>query len=327
MTYRHGSFAGAGPDMSHTKNHAVCDACIMHNCRRDYHHKENMKRKERLLGTALAAAVLAAGSAGAGELVHDEFQSAVLGHKAALTVYLPDGYEQGARYPATYVLHGAGGNETEWANGGIAATMDGLIARGQVRPMVVVMPSLGGGTWWVDGAVDKADTAFMQEVIPYIEKKYKVAAGRAARAIAGQSMGGYGALHFALKYPDQFCAAAVLSPAIYDPLPPPDSASRLTAQYQRNGKFDEALWKSLNYPALLPAYQKGSARVPMWIVSGDHDHLGIALQSAQLYWKLYQIQPKQVELRIVDGDHEWLTFRETFPDALRYVEAQCTGGK
>lgn len=115
------------------------------------------------------------------------------------------------------------------------------------------MPSLGGGTWWVDGAADKADTAFMQELLPYVEHKYKVATDRGSRSIGGQSMGGNGALHFALKYPDRFCAAAILSPAIYDPLPPPASASRLSTQYMHNGKFDDALWKSLNYPALLPA--------------------------------------------------------------------------
>jgi enterochelin esterase-like enzyme len=286
-----------------------------------------MTFKTTLLCAGAAAGLLLGAAAAAGQLVHDEFPSKVLGRKAALTVYLPDGYEQGANYPVTYILHGAGGNETEWANGGIAQTLEALVARGQIRPTVAVMPSLGGGTWWVDGAVDKADTAFMQEVIPYVEHKYKVGTSRALRSIGGQSMGGYGALHFALKYPDKFCAAAILSPAIYDPLPPATSASRLTPQYMKGGKFDEALWKSLNYPALLPAYRAGSARVPMWIASGDHDHLGIALQSAQLYWKLYQVQPKQVELRIVDGDHEWLTFRETFPDALRYVEAQCTAGK
>jgi hypothetical protein len=42
---------------------------------------------------------------------------------------------------------------------------------------------------------------------------------------------------------------------------------------------------------------------------------------------MFQIQPKQVELRIIDGDHEWLTFRDAFPDALRYVEAHCVSGK
>lgn len=119
----------------------------------------------------------------------------------------------------------------------------------------------------------------------------------------------------------------ILSPAIYDPLPPSTSTARLTTQFARNGKFDDALWRSLNYPALLPVYKQGTARVAMWIASGDHDHLGIAAQSTNLYWKMFQIQPKQVELRIVDGDHEWLAFRETFPDALRHVEAQCVRGK
>ncbi|HEU4852890.1 MAG TPA: alpha/beta hydrolase-fold protein [Telluria sp.] len=279
--------------------------------------------KRTLLGLA-AASILATSAARAGELIQDEFGSAVLGRKVALNVYLPDGYAQGANYPVIYLLHGAGGNETEWAaNGGVVQTLDGMIRRGEIRPTVAVMPTTGGGTWWVDGAVDKAETAFMRELLPHVERKYKVSGARGARAIGGQSMGGYGALHMALKFPDKFCGAAILSPAIYDPLPPSTSASRLTAQFQRNGKFDEALWKSLNYPTLLPAYQRGAVRVPMWIASGDHDHLGIAVESANLYWKLFQVQPKQVELRITDGDHEWPAFNATFPDALRYIDANC----
>lgn len=59
-------------------------------------------------------------------------------------------------------------------------------------------------------------------------------------------------------------------------------------------------------------------------VSGDHDRLGIAPMSANLYWRLYQIQPKQVELRVVDGDHEWMTFRDALPAALQYIEKECT---
>lgn len=140
-------------------------------------------------------------------------------------------------------------------------------------------------------------------------------------------MGGYGSLNLALKYPDRFCAAAVISPAIYDPLPPETSASRRTPQFVRDGKFDPDTWKSLNYPARLEAYKQGSARVPMWIVSGDHDYLGIALMSTQLYWRMFQVQPKQVELRVIDGDHEWMTFRDALPAALQYVDAQCVRNK
>lgn len=51
--------------------------------------------------------------------------------------------------------------------------------------------------------------------------------------------------------------------------------------------------------------------------------LGIALMSAQLYWRMVQVQPKQVELRVIDGDHEWMTFRDALANALQYVDAQC----
>jgi enterochelin esterase-like enzyme len=48
--------------------------------------------------------------------------------------------------------------------------------------------------------------------------------------------------------------------------------------------------------------------------------------SASLYWRLHQIQPKQAELRVIDGDHEWLVFRDALPDALQYVDRACARG-
>ena len=91
----------------------------------------------------------------------------------------------------------------------------------------------------------------------------------------------------------------------------------------RNGQFDPDTWRSLNYPAHLASYTAQPLRVPMWIVSGDHDFLGIAPMSATLYWRLHQIQPKLAELRVIDGDHEWLVFRDALPDALQYVDRHC----
>lgn len=286
-----------------------------------------MKHTKTISGGIAIATLLASTLANAGALAKDEFNSPVLGRKVPMNVYLPDGYQKGGQYPVIYLLHGAGGNETEWAsNGNIVQVLDGMIRRGEIRPTVAVMPTTGGGTWWVNGAADKAETAFMQELVPYVQRKYKVATDRSSRSIGGQSMGGYGALHMALKFPDKFCGAAILSPAIYDPVPPPTSASRNTAQFMRDGKFDDALWKSLNYPPLLNAYRQGSARVPMWIASGDHDHLGIVVESANLYWNLYKFQPGQVEFRVIDGDHEWPVFNAVFPDAMRYVDTQCVRG-
>jgi S-formylglutathione hydrolase FrmB len=288
-----------------------------------------MRLKKNALLAACLATIAVASGAHAGELVIDKFASAALGRDVSFTAYLPDGYKEStSRYPVTYLLHGAGGNEYEWARkGGAVETLDGLIKRGQMRATVAIMPTFGPASWWADGASEKAETALMKELIPYVESRFKVATERSARSIGGLSMGGYGSLNLALKHPDRFCAAAVISPAIYDPLPPETSAARRTPQFVRDGKFDAETWKALNYPAHLEAYKQGSTRVPMWIVSGDHDYLGIAMMSTQLYWRMFQIQPKQVELRVVDGDHEWLTFRDALPAALQYVDAQCVRNK
>ncbi|NEX61029.1 alpha/beta hydrolase [Noviherbaspirillum galbum] len=289
-----------------------------------------LKRRAKIAFAAMTGLLAAALSPTtfAGEVIRDQFVSATLGRAIPFTVYLPDGYKEAAQpFPVTYLLHGAGGDESEWvAKGSAGHTLDGLIKRGLMRPTVAIMPTFGPASWWADGASERDETAFMTELIPYVESRYKVAAERGARSIGGLSMGGYGSLNLALKHPDRFCAAAIISPAIYDPLPPETSAARRTPQFVRDGRFDPDTWKALNYPAHLEAYQKGQERVPMWIVSGDHDKFGIALMSAQVFWRLFQIQPKQVELRVIDGDHEWMTFRDALPDALQYVDAQCARG-
>ena len=280
----------------------------------------------RLVTVSLVLAATFAVPAEAGQVFADQAPSPALGRDVKFTVYVPDGYQDAssANYPVVYLLHGAGGDENEWrTKGGAVETLDGLIKRGLIRPSVVVMPTAGPASWWADGVAEKAGTAIMKDLLPYVESRYKVQKERSGRAIGGLSMGGYGALNLALRYPSQFCAAAVISPAIYDPLPPEASASRRTPQFVRDGQFDADTWKSLNYASQLDTYKAGEQRVPMWIVSGDHDYLGIAPMSANLFWRMFQIQPKQVELRIVNGDHEWLVFRDALPDALQYVDQKC----
>jgi S-formylglutathione hydrolase FrmB len=67
--------------------------------------------------------------------------------------------------------------------------------------------------------------------------------------------------------------------------------------------------------------------VPIYINSGDHDTFGIALQAAMLYEKLRLHQPKDIELRVVNGDHEWMVWRDTLPDALGFLSARIAGPK
>lgn len=261
----------------------------------------------------------------AGQLVKQHIYSESLAREYKYAVYLPSGYQNSEqRYPVLYLLHGAGGSETDWMyQGGIKETMDALIIRQDIQGMIVIMPADPDG-WWVDGAVEKAETALLKDLMPAVESHYRIAL-EGKRLIAGLSAGGYGALNLMMKHPDLFAAAAIFSPAIYDPLPPPHSSAMTMAQFQLEGKFSESLWRSLNYVGHIESYKKSGLIVPLYINSGDHDTYGIALQAAILYEKLRLHQPQKIELRIVDGDHEWMLWRDSVADGLRYMNRFVDG--
>lgn len=261
--------------------------------------------------------MLAALPALAGDIVTRVFDSPVLGRKWAYEVYVPTGYERSElRYPVLYLLHGNGGNRRDWVDhGNLQRTVDGLIASGQMPPAVIVMPD-AGVTWYVDRK-ERMETAVMRDLIPEVEKNLRVLTSREARLIGGLSMGGYGALRFALKYPERFAAAALLSPAIYDPLPPPKSSARSVGTFGAPA-FDEQVWRSLNYPTLWPEYLAKQLPVPMYINSGDDDEFMIEAEATRLY-SLLRASGQPAELRIVDGKHAWPVWAGTIGDALKYI--------
>lgn len=260
------------------------------------------------------------------EVVEATYNSDLLDRDVTIQVYLPDGYDaaQADKYPVIYMLHGASGSNTDWlVKGGIKVTADQLMARGELRDSVIVMPTFGPSTWYTDGNAEKAETAFVEEFIPYVEKEFNVRNDRAGRSVGGLSMGGYGALNLSLSHPELFCAAAVLSPAIYDPLPPETSTARQTPQFTKENHFDEQAWRNSLYTARLDHYYQQKQIVPMWIESGDHDSLGIVLAAAKLFWTLHGYQPEDVEYRVIDGDHDWMVFRDSSIRALPYMSQKC----
>lgn len=130
-------------------------------------------------------------------------------------IYTPPGYSKKNKYPVLYLLHGIGGDEKEWLNGGNPqAILDNLYAQDKIEPMIVVMPN--GRAMKNDRATgnimasDKvqAFTTFekdlLNDLIPFIEKKYPVFTDREHRAIAGLSMGGGQSLNFGLGNLDKF---------------------------------------------------------------------------------------------------------------------------
>jgi enterochelin esterase-like enzyme len=142
-------------------------------------------------------------------------------------VYTPPGYEtSNTRYPALYLMHGAGGTESSWVTGGRAnIILDNLIAEGKSKPMIVVMPYGRAGSAATLGASNVTTTQpqgevfpndVVEDVIPFVEKQYRVSARADDRAIAGLSMGGNQTLRIGLTHLDLFHYIGAFSPVIFN---------------------------------------------------------------------------------------------------------------
>ncbi|AHG89213.1 esterase [Gemmatirosa kalamazoonensis] len=145
------------------------------------------------------------------------YRSTVLGMPRRMQIYTPPGYAtSGARYPVFYLLHGAGDDDRSWLMAGRANfILDNLIAAGKAKPMIVVMPN--GSVSRAPGTRDPYPESFAQEIVPYVERNFRVLPGRDARAIAGLSMGGGHTLAIALPNLDRYAYVGVFSSGFLGP--------------------------------------------------------------------------------------------------------------
>ncbi|MFY0685794.1 MAG: esterase [Cyclobacteriaceae bacterium] len=143
------------------------------------------------------------------------YKSETVGVSRRALIYTPPGFSKKKRYPVLYLLHGIGGDEKEWLNGGQPQhILDNLYADEKIEPMIVVMPN--GRAMKDDRAVGNVfesakveafatfEQDLLNDLIPHIQKNYKVYEDREHRAIAGLSMGGGQSLNFGLGNLDQF---------------------------------------------------------------------------------------------------------------------------
>jgi enterochelin esterase-like enzyme len=153
------------------------------------------------LPTLVPVSQSAAGSA----IDRATFDSPALSGEGSFLVYLPPGYASTTRhYPVIYLLHGQNGHATAFLEIGIQASLDRLIARKAIQPMIAVMiqdrPGLEN---WRDLG-KRRSASYVVEVQELVDKMLPTIAKRAGRAIAGNSMGGFGAMHIALANPLRF---------------------------------------------------------------------------------------------------------------------------
>jgi enterochelin esterase-like enzyme len=139
------------------------------------------------------------------EIAHASFPSQALGEEGSFLVYLPPGYNASAyHYPVLYLLHGQEGHAEEFLQVGLQKTLDSLIARGAVPPMIAVMVQDAN---WLDNWHNvgrRRSASYVVEVQELVDRMLPTIAARSARAIAGSSKGGFGAMNVALFNPYRF---------------------------------------------------------------------------------------------------------------------------
>jgi enterochelin esterase-like enzyme len=217
-----------------------------------------------------------------GKLEMVSYDSKSVGATRKMNVYTPPGYSSDKKYPVLYLLHGIGGDETEWQRFvKLNLLLDNLIAEGKVVPTIVVMPNgraqkndrAEGNVFASAPAFAAFEKDLLEDVIPAIESKYSVQADREHRALAGLSMGGGQALNFGLAHLDTFTWIGGFSSAP-NTKPPAD----LIADPEAAKKQIELLWVAcgnkdnlLRISQGVHAYLKEKGIPHVWHVDG-HGH-------------------------------------------------------
>jgi enterochelin esterase family protein len=235
-----------------------------------------------------------------GSVHHHFYRSGVVGDDRDFYVYTPPGYDPKAKrpYPVLYLLHGYSDDASAWtAVGRTHVILDNLIAQGKAKPMLVVMP-LGYGAPEIvsrtdrprDPSVGKRNMdrfrdALFAEVIPQVEKSYRVASDRTSRAVAGLSMGGAQSLYTGLNALDRFAWIGAFS---------------------SGGLGDDA---DAAFPGL---DAKAGARLRLlWIACGTEDGLIEPNRKFRDWLKTKGVQPTYLE---TPGGHTWMVWRRYLAD-------------
>lgn len=231
-----------------------------------------------------------------GEVREVWYASSTLGIMRRMHVYTPPGYEKGTtKYPVFYLLHGGGDDDSGWNSIGRAGfIIDNLLAAGQAKPMIVVMPNGSMPMPPTNGldaqALNNMRTMFandfLKDVMPFVEKTYRTLPNRENRALAGLSMGGFQTLDVTLTRPELFDYVGVFSSGFFGPA------------------IDEAETK---YAKVLndPSFNK--TKKLFWVGIGKDDFVMDANKKTLALFDKHQIKYQYKESA---GGHTWINWRQ-----------------
>ena len=252
-------------------------------------------------------------------------RSEILQMDRKFAIYLPPGYDSSSRrYPVLYLLHGAGDDQTGWVQfGEVQAIADKAIKENLATPMIIVMPdakSVRQGYFNDINGTYRYEDYFFKELIPYIEKNYRVRAEKEFRAVAGLSMGGGGSFIYALHHPEMFSSACPLSAGIRST--DPEVAAKQEVEKNSNINMEDALKYYQSYQAhwlinnATDAQKKAYSSVRWYIDCGDDDFLYEGNSLIHIEMRRKEIPH---EYRVRDGGHTWSYWRSALPTVLEFV--------
>lgn len=237
-------------------------------------------------------------------------------------VYLPPDYEQSERsYPVLYLLHGGGDDQTGWVQfGEVLHITDKAIRDGIATPMVIIMPDANTGRRGYQNDIKgewRYEDFFFQELMPFVEKKYRIKTEKRYRAVAGLSMGGFGSFLYALHRPELFSAACPLS-AGTGPLNLEEAKTRYR---QNNASLAdttiERYYKTQSVLSMVNAMPDSMRRAVRWYIDcGDDDFLYEGNSLVHIAMRKREIPH---EFRVRDGVHSWTYWRHSLPTVLEFV--------
>lgn len=251
-------------------------------------------------------------------------KSTILKSDRKFAIYLPPDYETSQRsYPVLYLLHGAGDDQTGWVQfGEVLHITDKAIKEGKATPMIIVMPDANTGQRGYFNTIKgdwRYEDFFFQELMPHVEKTYRIKADKRNRAIAGLSMGGGGTFMYALHQPDLFSSACPLS-AYIGPLTLDELKERLkrgNEPYTGSDADLQSYFDKHNALSLIAATDPEKTKSVKWFIDcGDDDFLYEGNSLVHIALKKKEIPH---EFRIREGAHNWTYWRESLPTVLEFV--------
>jgi enterochelin esterase-like enzyme len=248
--------------------------------------------------------------------------SKILKMERKYAIYLPADYETSQRsYPVLYLLHGSGDDQSGWIQfGEVKNIADQAIRQGKCTSMIIVMPdgNTGQRGYFNSPKGDwNYEDFFFQELMPYVEKTYRIRTDKRYRAIAGLSMGGGGSFMYALHHPELFSAACPLSASV-GPISLEEASTRWEKQYPGISKESLTAYFSrhsaLELVKNMADEQKKAVR--WYIDCGDDDFLYEGNCLVHIAMRKKEVPH---EFRTRDGGHTWSYWREALPTVLEFV--------